>query len=94
MYVTKLNDHEGRSVAVIGKFDRLVEDMLILKCGDNEVHVQHNGLEPYRTPFVRVSGVVENGILVEEAVHPISDEFDYDLYSRFVALSMSYPSIF
>jgi hypothetical protein len=94
MYLMRLNEHEGKRATVIGKFDRLVEDMLILKCGSSEVHVQHKGLDSYKTAFVRVSGAVENGILVEDDVHPIGDEFDYDLYSKFVGVSASYPGIF
>jgi len=94
MYLTDINNHEGEEVIVIGKFDRLEDNVLILKCMNNEIQIKHAGLDSYKTGLVRVSGIVENGILIENSIYPIGDEFDFNIYSRFVNVASKYPNLF
>lgn len=89
-----ISNHEGGEVSVIGRFDRLEGDVLVLRCMDKEIQIKHTGLDPYKAGVVRVVGVVENGVLAEGSVNPIGDEFDFGVYSRFVNVASKYANLF
>lgn len=94
MYSNNILEQEGQEVCVIGKFDRLEDDLLILICAGREVPVAYNSLESYKTPSVCVKGKVENGVLREEYVDKIGDEFDYEMYNRFSKINGKFKELF
>lgn len=94
MYLKDVGDCDGKEVTVIGKFDRVEDETLVLKCMNEEIRVRHAGLDSYKKGPVRVSGVVENGVLVEDSVHHVGDDFDFDMYSRFVDVAAKFPNLF
>lgn len=94
MYSLGIGGRDGEEVSVIGQFHRLEDSTLVLRCMDREIPVRHKGLEQYKTGVVRVRGVVEDGVLVEDSVHPIGTEFDFGTYTRFVDVASRYPNLF
>ncbi|KAK6089160.1 hypothetical protein P3W45_001859 [Vairimorpha bombi] len=94
MFVDALLNYENKDVSVIGKVEKIDNDIVFLRSGNSEIMVKHNGLDSYKTNLVRVRGVVENGILVEHVVHRIPEDFDMNLYTRFVGINTKFSSIF
>jgi hypothetical protein len=94
MYVDSLLDQEGKEVCVVGKLEKVEQDIVFLRVGKKEVLVKHNGLDSYKTNIVRVKGVVENGILQESTVYKLSDDFDLEYFNRFVAVNKNFSEIF
>lgn len=94
MYVDNLLNFEGKEVCVIGKIEKIENDIVFLRVKDKEVLVKHNGLDSYKTNIVRVKGVVENGILQESSVYKIPDDFNLEYFNRFVAVNMKLDTIF
>lgn len=94
MYVDNLRDFEGKEVCVIGKIEKIENDIVFLRVKEKEVLVKHNGLDSYKTKMVRVRGVVENGILQESSVNKIPDGFNLEYFNRFVAINMNLGNIF
>ncbi|KAF5141044.1 replication factor a protein 3 [Vairimorpha ceranae] len=94
MFVNTLSNSENKNVSVIGTIEKIDNDIVFLQCGKNEIMIRHNGLDSYKTKNVRVRGIVENGILVEHVVCKIPDDFDINLYERFVEINTKFQSIF
>ncbi|KAH9411126.1 hypothetical protein HK407_08g12700 [Ordospora pajunii] len=94
MYLEDVTGHEGESVSVVGKFERLEDGAVVLRCINREVYVRHSNIDSYRSGFVLVCGTVENGMLNESSVHPIGGEFDIDMYHRFINVASKYPGMF
>lgn len=94
MYVDNLLEFENKEVCVIGKIEKIENDLVFLKVNKREVLVRHNGLDSYKTAMVRVKGVVENGILQETSVSKIPDNFNLEYFNRFVAVNLKLENIF
>ena len=85
MFVNTLSNSENKNVSVIGTIEKIDNDIVFLQCGKNEIMIRHNGLDSYKT---------KNGILVEHVVCKIPDDFDINLYERFVEINTKFQSIF
>lgn len=94
MYPVDVENCEGQDVVVIGRLGSVEDGMVILKYMDREVQVRHRNIESYKAGMVRVSGIVENGVVVENNVYPIGNEFDMETYGRFVAVAAKYQDLF
>ncbi|ADM11853.1 uncharacterized protein Eint_070900 [Encephalitozoon intestinalis ATCC 50506] len=85
---------EGQTVVVIGRLERVEDGIVVLKCMEREIQVKHQDVGLYKSGLVRVSGVVEDGVLVENSVHPVGNGFDMETYCRFVDVAAKYPDLF
>ncbi|KAI4292989.1 hypothetical protein PAPHI01_2263 [Pancytospora philotis] len=94
MFVSNFDDCEGQNVSLVGTFVRIDGNYVILKTPDAEIKVEHKGLGNYKSKYVLVSGTATNGVLVEDAVHCLEDDFNYSLYCRFAKASAGYPEVF
>jgi hypothetical protein len=86
-------NYEGR-ITAIGEFVKVDGDFVVLKIGKSMLKVKHNGLENYKTKFIMVSGNYENGILNEEKIQKINEDFDYATFLRLAKASNNYSEIF
>lgn len=94
MFVNSLLNYDNKDVSVVGIIEKLDDDIVFLKSGEHEIMVKHNGLDSYKSKYVRVKGKIINGVLIEHVVNKIPDEFDMKLFNRFVELNMNFGSIF
>ncbi|AFN83341.1 hypothetical protein EROM_070900 [Encephalitozoon romaleae SJ-2008] len=94
MHPLDVENYEGQDVTIIGRFESVEDGVVILKCMDKEIQVRHRSIESYKTGIVRVNGIVENGVVVENSVFPIGNEFDMETYGRFVAVAAKYQDLF
>lgn len=94
MFVTTLDGHEGSQVTVIGAFERIDGNYVILRTVDSQIKVEHKGLGNYKSKYVLVSGVVSDATLVEEYTHAVEDDFNCNTYDKLVAVSRTFPEIF
>lgn len=94
MFFTDASESRDGKVAVVGEFSEIDGSHVVLKVGEKTIRVQHNGLDSYKTKRVLVNGHFEHGILVEESVQEIDDEFDFPTFLRLAKVSSRYPEIF
>ena len=81
---------DGERVSFIGQFVRTDGNNVVLQHANKEVLVEHKGLDSYKSKNLLVSGTIYNGVLLEEFVYPVDDDFNFAAYSRLAAVSTKY----
>lgn len=94
MFITSSNEIRDGRASVLGEFVRIDDSYVILRIDKGQIRVLPKGFDAYKTKYLLVTGTVENGILVEEHVQRIEEDFDLDLFSRLSKQCAKYPEIF
>ena len=94
MFIHSPNSTDGSRVVIIGEFQRIDGQYVILKVNNNEIKVEHKGLDNYRTKYILVSGIIQNGIVTEQYTKKVEDDFNFNNFCEFSKLNSKYPELF
>jgi len=93
-YSSELEGQDADSVTAIGTFARSENGYVILNTDGHEIKIEHCGLENYQSKAIAVTGSLCRGVLMEEKVYNVEDDFNFESYSRLLRVSRKYQNVF
>lgn len=94
MFLTSTNEAISGRVSVIGEFIKIEGSNVILRIPKGTIEIVPKGFENYKTKYLLVTGSMEDGVLVEESVQRVEDDFDFELFSRVSKQLTKYSEVF
>ena len=80
-------------VALLGEFVKIDKDYVIIRFNNVLFRVLPKGLDGFKTKILLVIGILKDGVVHEEHVQQIEDEFDLNAFQRLARASVKYPEI-
>lgn len=94
MFLTSTNEAISGRVSVIGEFIKIEGSNVILRIPKGTIKIIPKGFENYKTKYLLVTGSMEDGVLVEDSVQRVEDDFDFELFSRVSKQLTKYSEVF
>lgn len=94
MFINDLESKDDGRKVIIGKFNRIENDCVILNIGSREIKVVDECLDSYNSKNIMVIGIIDNDKFFAEKVRPVEDDFNFDNYNKLVKLNSKFPEIF
>lgn len=94
MFLNSSNDSISGRVCAVGEFSKIDGEYVILKSNKGTIKAMPRGFESYKTKYLLIIGNFENGVLFEESVQKIEDDFDFEVFSRLSKQVARYSEVF
>lgn len=94
MFLTNQNTKKDGRVALIGEFVKIDQNYVIIRSNNELFKVQPRGFDNFKSKMLIVIGELKEGILIEDFISPIENNFDFEVFQRLVKVSMKYPEVF
>lgn len=94
MFITSNAEMPSGRASVLGEFVKIDGSYVVLRTSKGTINVLPRGFDSYKTKYILVTGIVENGILEEEHVQKVEDDFDFELFTRLTKQLSKHPEIF
>lgn len=93
MFLSNPSVGDSEKVCIIGEFVKIEGSNVIIKSNGNYFKVLPKGLDSFKTKNTLVVGSVQNGVINEEYVQPVEDDFDFGAFQRLSKISSKFPEI-
>lgn len=94
MFLSNPNEQNSNRVALIGEFIDIKDNHVVLKSNGNYFKVQPKRLDNFKSKIILVVGEMENGVIKEEYIQKVEDDFSFDSFQRLAKLSQKYSGVF
>lgn len=93
MFLVSPSASDSEKVCIIGEFVKIEGSNVIVKSNGNHFKVLPKGLDSFKSKNTLVVGSVQNGIIHEEYIQPVEDQFDFSIFQRLSKISSKFPEI-
>ncbi|ORD96701.1 hypothetical protein A0H76_2725 [Hepatospora eriocheir] len=85
---------DDETYTIIGELNEIDGDCLTLKVNNNLFKVKYKDLEEYKSKYVLVEGIYRGGVLNEELVYKLEDDFNFNNFLKLASLTEKQREIF
>lgn len=93
MFLSGPSTDDLEKVCIVGEFVKIEGPNVIVKSNGNHFKVLPKGLDSFKSKNTLIVGNVQNGIINEEYIQPVEDEFDFSIFQRLSKISSSFPEV-